>query len=232
MKGCPFYIILLCVFSFSSFSQKLEMNETKWKTEGKTTTTVKKLKTEAASTKAASSYHVVEKINMNFGGYTTTYEVSQLSQVNTYDLGPNNTRVVVPNFGKEEDLTDKQIKKQTDSIKQSVAPVELSVTETSNKNTGYISINPLRTYERLADKGYKTIDWFQKLGNAYFFIEKLRDAAKWYSELFSMTTDLETVYYYRYARSLIYIGDITKGEEMMQKYNELSQKEKDKNKNN
>jgi hypothetical protein len=39
----------------------------------------------------------------------------------------------------------------------------------------------------LADKGYKSVDMFQKLGNAYYFNGKLEKAAQWYGELFTMT---------------------------------------------
>ncbi|WP_016990419.1 hypothetical protein [Flavobacterium sp. ACAM 123] len=204
------------------------MTETKIKMEGKNKTTFKNLKTDVKPVKAANSYHVVEKINMKFGGYTTTYEVSDLSQVNTNDLGPNNTRVVTPHFGEGGHLTDNQMKIITDSIKQSFTPIDTRVTEDLNKNTGYVSINPLKTYERVAEKGYKSIDMFQKLGNAYFFNEKLKEAVRWYGELFAMTTDLEPVYYYRYAQSLIFTGENEKGDEMMDQFNEMLKKNTDK----
>jgi hypothetical protein len=228
MKGCQFYLILLFVFSFSSFSQKLKLTETKIKMEGKNRTTVKNLKTDVKPVKPASSYHVVEKINMKFGGYTTTYEVSDLSQVKTNDLGPNNTRVVTPHFAEGGHLTDNQMKIITDSIKQSFTPIDKHATEDLNKNTGYVSINPLKTYERVAEKGYKSIEMFQKLGNAYFFNEKLKEAVRWYGELFAMTTDLEPVYYYRYAQSLIFTGENEKGDEMMDKFDEMLEKNTDK----
>jgi hypothetical protein len=228
MKGCQFYLILLFVVSFSSFSQKLKLTETTIKMEGKNRTTVKNLNTDIRPVKPASSYHVVEKINMKFGGYTTTYEVSDLNQVNTNDLGPNNTRVVTPHFSEDKHLTDYQIEKLTDSIKRAFIPIDPIVKKDLKKNTDFVYVNPLQTYERVAKKGYKSIDMFKKLGNAYFFNEKLKEASRWYGELFAMTTDLEPVYYYRYAQSLRFTGEKEKGDEMMAIFDKMLENNTDK----
>jgi tetratricopeptide (TPR) repeat protein len=44
----------------------------------------------------------------------------------------------------------------------------------------------IKTYERIAEKGYKSVDLFQKLGNAYYFNSEFDKAAKWYGELFAL----------------------------------------------
>ncbi|WP_339921475.1 hypothetical protein [uncultured Flavobacterium sp.] len=224
MKGCQLYLILICFFSYSSFSQKVKLNESAKKMEGIKINADKHSEIEAHTINAASSYHVVEKINMTFGGYTTTYTVSDLSQVNTNDLGPNNTRVVTPHFSEDKHLTDNQIEKLTDSIKQAFIPIDPIVKKDLKTNTDFVYVNPLQTYERVAEKGYKSIDMFKKLGNAYFFNEKLKEAARWYGELFAMTTDLEPVYYYRYAQSLRFTGEKEKGDEMMAIFDEMLEK--------
>jgi hypothetical protein len=46
-------------------------------------------------------------------------------------------------------------------------------------------------------------------------MKKLKEAARWYGELFAMTTDLEPVYYYRYAQSLRFHWWKWKSDEMM-----------------
>jgi hypothetical protein len=224
MKSHPFYLILFCSFFFSSFSQKLKMTETTTGKEVLKTTKKVHSKKEVKPIKASSSYQVIEKVNMPFGGYTTTYEVSDLSQVNTYDLGPNNTREIIPHHTEIEPLLDIQKNKLSDSIKKTFTADVPNIMENSKKNNGYISINPLVTYERVAEKGYKSIEIFQKLGNAYFFNEKLKEAARWYAELFAMTTDLEPVYFYRYAKALRYIGENKKSDEMMNKFNTVIEK--------
>ena len=81
----------------------------------------------------------------------------------------------------------------------------------------YAYIDVIKTYERVAEKGYKSADLFKKLGNSYFFYADLEKAAKWYCELFEMNTDLEPEYYYQYAKSLNFIGQNDKGNEILEK---------------
>jgi hypothetical protein len=92
-----------------------------------------------------------------------------------------------------------------------------------NKNLeapeNYILVNILNTYEKVAEKGYKSIDLFKKLGDQFYFDGEYKKAAKWYSELFTMTTNLDSKYYYHFAHSLKEIGNISKSDEIMTKLN-------------
>jgi outer membrane protein OmpA-like peptidoglycan-associated protein/tetratricopeptide (TPR) repeat protein len=90
------------------------------------------------------------------------------------------------------------------------------------KYENYSYIDAIKTYERVAEKGYKSADMFQKLGNAYYFNAELEQSAKWYGELFAMTSDIEPVYYYRYTQSLRAIGENDKANEMLKKFHQLS----------
>jgi outer membrane protein OmpA-like peptidoglycan-associated protein len=90
------------------------------------------------------------------------------------------------------------------------------------KYDSYAYVDAIKTYERVAEKGYKSEELFKKLGNAYYFNAQLEDAARWYAELFAMTTDLEAEYYYRYSSSLRSIGENDKANEMMAKFNQSS----------
>ncbi|WP_369753857.1 tetratricopeptide repeat protein [Flavobacterium sp. WC2409] len=81
----------------------------------------------------------------------------------------------------------------------------------------YVYVNVIKTYERVAQKGYKSIDLFQKLGNSYYSNNELEKAAKYYGELFIMTSDLEPEYYYHYAQSLNFIGQNDKANEILDK---------------
>jgi outer membrane protein OmpA-like peptidoglycan-associated protein/tetratricopeptide (TPR) repeat protein len=91
------------------------------------------------------------------------------------------------------------------------------------KYDSYAYVDAIKTYERVAEKGYKSVDLFKKLGNAYYFNAELDKAAKWYGELFSMdTSNLEPEYYYRYAQSLRSINQNAKANEMMEAFNEKS----------
>ncbi len=81
-------------------------------------------------------------------------------------------------------------------------------------------IDATKTYERIAEKGYKSADMFQKLGNAYYFNADLAKAAKWYGELFAMNTEVAPEYYYRYSQALKSIGEYQKADQMMATFNQ------------
>ncbi|OXG00533.1 WD40 repeat protein [Flavobacterium araucananum] len=83
------------------------------------------------------------------------------------------------------------------------------------KYESYAYIDAIKTYERVANKGYKSEDMFRKLGNSYYFNSDFEGAAKWYAALFDMTTNVEPEYYYRYAQSLKSIGQTDKANKLL-----------------
>jgi outer membrane protein OmpA-like peptidoglycan-associated protein/tetratricopeptide (TPR) repeat protein len=87
------------------------------------------------------------------------------------------------------------------------------------KYNSYAYIDAIKTYEKVASKGYKSEDMFKKLGNAYYFNSDFEGAAKWYGELFAMSTDVEPEYYYRYAQSLKSTGDTNKANRLLDEFN-------------
>jgi outer membrane protein OmpA-like peptidoglycan-associated protein/tetratricopeptide (TPR) repeat protein len=104
------------------------------------------------------------------------------------------------------------------------------------KYESFAYIDAIKTYERVAEKGYKSVDMFQKLGNSYYFNGELDKAAKWYDELFAMAPDQEPEYFYRYAQSLKAVGQTDKANEMLEKFHQKAGNDKranlfDKNKN-
>lgn len=96
------------------------------------------------------------------------------------------------------------------------------VANADKKYEKYAFIDALKTYERIADKGYKDEKMFQKLGNAYYFNAELEKAEKWYGELFGMNPDQDPEYYYRYSQCLKSIGQYEKADEMMIAFNKKS----------
>jgi outer membrane protein OmpA-like peptidoglycan-associated protein len=91
------------------------------------------------------------------------------------------------------------------------------------KYDNYAYIDAIKTYEKVAEKGYKSADMFKKLGNSYYFNAELEKAARWYGELFTMnTTDLEPEYYFRYSQSLRSIGQNDKANELLELFNQKS----------
>ena len=85
----------------------------------------------------------------------------------------------------------------------------------------YAYIDAIKTYESVAEKGYKSADLFQKIGNAYYFNGELTKAYKWYTELFALNETVDPEYYFRYSQTLKAIGEYDKANEML---NTFSQK--------
>jgi outer membrane protein OmpA-like peptidoglycan-associated protein/tetratricopeptide (TPR) repeat protein len=83
-------------------------------------------------------------------------------------------------------------------------------------------VNAIKTYEKVANKGYKSVELFSKLGDSYYFQSNLNDANKWYEQLFSLNEKVDTEYYFRYAQTLKSIGDYKKSNAMMAQFNELN----------
>ncbi|WP_431244696.1 flagellar motor protein MotB [Flavobacterium sp. P21] len=81
----------------------------------------------------------------------------------------------------------------------------------------YAYVDVIKTYEKIVAKGYKSVDLFQKLGDSSYQHDKLEKATDWYDKLFAMTSDLEPVYYYRYAESLRFICQDEKANAILEK---------------
>jgi len=77
---------------------------------------------------------------------------------------------------------------------------EAAVRKGDKKYEKYAYIDAIKTYERVAKKGYKSPEMLQKLGNSYYFNADLASAATWYGALFEMTEDVEAEYFYRYSQ--------------------------------
>jgi hypothetical protein len=93
--------------------------------------------------------------------------------------------------------------------------------------TKYVEINVIKTYERVAEKGYKSVDMFQKLGNSFYTNFEMEKAARWYCELFAMTSDLEPKYYYQYEKALRSIGENEEANAVIEKFNQKKGTKKD-----
>jgi hypothetical protein len=81
-----------------------------------------------------------------------------------------------------------------------------------------VYVDILKTYEGVLEKGYFSVEMLKKVADSRFFKNDLVKATQWYTKLFEMTTDLEPVYYYRYAQSLFAINQNAKAKEMMLTY--------------
>ena len=166
-------------------------------------------------------YHVEETVSLKFGGYKSEYDISNPNMINTFDLGPNGTRTITPIYEDGKAPPEEPAIKQ-DTVMNIKKPATIAISDAPKKKDSYAYIDVIKTYERVSDKGYESIDMLKKVGNSYFFNDEFDKAEKCYSKLFSITADVEPEYYYRYSIVLKATGNIQKSEEFLKKFNQLS----------
>ncbi|WP_296148418.1 OmpA family protein [uncultured Flavobacterium sp.] len=93
-----------------------------------------------------------------------------------------------------------------------------AVADTKYEKFAYV--DAIKIYEKLAKKGYKSSDLYQKLANSYYFNAELEKANSWYAKLFSLDKILEPEYYYRYSQTLKATGNYAKANEMLAIFNQ------------
>jgi len=69
-----------------------------------------------------------------------------------------------------------------------------------NQKLAYI--DAIKTYEKIVKKGFVNAEICCKIGDAYYYNANYKIAAEWYQKAFSLTSELNPEYYYRYAISL------------------------------
>jgi len=72
----------------------------------------------------------------------------------------------------------------------------------------------------VADKGFESVDLFQKLGNAYYFNNNMEEAIIWYGKLMAMDKIIDSEYYYRYAQALKYMENYQESDKWMERFAE------------
>lgn len=88
------YTMIICLLPFVSWTQTILVNKKKTTT-SQTNSSTRSDKIDTPERKVK-YYHVEEIFLLKFGGHKTVYNVSNLKLVPTYDLGPNNKRIVTP----------------------------------------------------------------------------------------------------------------------------------------
>ena len=83
-------------------------------------------------------------------------------------------------------------------------------------------VDAIKTYERLAEKGYKSEELFQKLGNAYYFNAQLVKANTFYAQLIALNSNQEPEYLYRHAQTLKAVGEYVQSDEFMAQFTKNS----------
>ena len=60
----------------------------------------------------------------------------------------------------------------------------------------FLYVDAIKTYEKVAKKGYKSIQLFSKLGDSYYFQSRYAEANQWYEKLFSLQKKVAAEYYF------------------------------------
>lgn len=166
------------------------------------------------------SYYVEERINKLFGGRITTYEVTKLDMVYTNDLGPNNTRTVIPRYVKKKQKgTASLTHPETSAENVAVSPEAVKVAvQASEVPENYVKVDVTNTYQKVLEKGYKTPEMLQKVADRLYFEGNFNTAAGYYEQLFILVKDPDVIYYYRYAQSLKAINQLEKSDLLMKRF--------------
>ena len=101
-----------------------------------------------------------------------------------------------------------------------------SIKNADKKYDSYAYADAIKAYEKLVEKGVREERIFQRLGNSYYFIGELKEALKYYQELFSINENQEADYLYKYAQCLKSEGNYTKADEILEKFSQKASSDK------
>jgi len=91
----------------------------------------------------------------------------------------------------------------------------------------YEYINAIEIYQKAVEKGFKSVNTLEKLGDAYYFNGKLTEANKWYQELFQFAKEnresVGSEYYYRHAQTLRAVENYEVADTYMAEFTALEQ---------
>jgi outer membrane protein OmpA-like peptidoglycan-associated protein len=83
----------------------------------------------------------------------------------------------------------------------------------------YAFIDAREIYQRMADKGFKSVEIFSNLGDTYYFNNDYQNALKWYNQLFKLdNSKIPAEYYFRYAQTLKNDRQYDRADQILQKF--------------
>ncbi|EAQ48012.1 OmpA family protein [Leeuwenhoekiella blandensis] len=100
---------------------------------------------------------------------------------------------------------------------------ERKVAKGNKQFNQYAFVDSQKIYLRVAEEGYESADLFAKLGDSFYYNADYSEAVNWYSKLIEKyQSEVTPNQYFRYAQALRAEQEYDKSEEMIARYQELS----------
>lgn len=100
---------------------------------------------------------------------------------------------------------------------------ESGISRANQKYDTYSFKPAIDIYQRVLDKGYKSADLLQRLGNSYYFNAEYSNAGKVYEELIvSYPDETGPEYFFRYSHTLKSLGQNQEADRMMNRFYEMT----------
>jgi outer membrane protein OmpA-like peptidoglycan-associated protein/tetratricopeptide (TPR) repeat protein len=107
------------------------------------------------------------------------------------------------------------------------ANAQTGAVKTADKNyESYAYADAIKGYERALQKGYRNEKVLQRLANSYYFIGELKEALKYYDELFLLNENQEADYLYKYSQCLKSDGNYSKADQILEKFSQKAPSDK------
>ncbi len=108
-------------------------------------------------------------------------------------------------------------------LSTSVFAQEAQIERADKKFDKLAYVDAREIYLKVAEKGHKSADLYQKIADSYYFNGDYESAEKWYKNLFENYPDeAEAEYYFRYAQTLRALKNYESADEMMAKFNTIN----------
>jgi len=89
----------------------------------------------------------------------------------------------------------------------------------NKKHNEYAYIDARKTFMKVLERGYKSQDLYQKLGDSYYYNGQLDEALKWYDNLYSKyKSTISGEYLFKYSQALKSVKNYAKADQIMEEF--------------
>ena len=89
----------------------------------------------------------------------------------------------------------------------------------NKKHNEYAYIDARKTFMKVLERGYKSQDLYQKLGDSYYYNGQLDEALKWYDNLYTKyKSTISGEYLFKYSQALKSVKNYAKADQIMEEF--------------